>query len=239
MKGIRALLRANAGRQIVHAESAPDTVWLYDVIVDDDFWGGISAKALIAQIQGIQADTLHVRVNSPGGDVFAARCIEQALREHPARVHVHIDGLAASAATFVSMVGDTVTISPGGLMMIHKAWTMVCGNADDLVDMAAVMEKIDGTIAATYAARSGRKVDELLDMMAAETWLTADEARELGFVDEIAGQTESRAAACWDLSAYEHAPVLPEPTDPPAAVDTVRRRYENMSHYFDITTWRN
>ena len=244
MKGISALLRANAGRSI-KAESAPDTVYLYDVIVDDDYWGGVSANTLIAQIQAVRGETLHLRINSPGGDVFAARCVEQALRECKPRVVVHIDGLAASAASFLAMAGDETVISPGGMLMIHRAWTLVCGNADDLMDMAAIMEKVDGTIAQTYAAKTGKDVGELMGLMAAETWLTAQEALEMGFVDSIAGSDPDRKtgtaenAAHWDLSAYEHAPLMAALARPRPRVDNIRQRYERTAHYFDITTWRN
>ena len=237
MKGISALLRANAGRGL-KAESAPDTVYLYDVIVDDDYWGGLSAQALIAQIPAIHGETLHLRINSPGGDVFAARCVEQALRECKPRVVVHIDGLAASAASFLAMAGDETIISPGGMMMIHRAWTAAYGNADDLMEMAAIMEKVDGTIAGTYASKTGKDPDELMAMMAAETWMTAQEALDMGFVDTIAGEEADPVenTAHWDLSAYEHAPSMAALARPKA---DNRQRYERKAHYFDITTWRN
>ena len=241
MKGIRALLRANAGRGL-KAESTPDTVYLYDMIVDDDYWGGISAASLIAQIQAVKGDTLHLRINSPGGDVFAARCVEQALRECKAQVVVHIDGLAASAATFLVMAGDKTIIAPGGMMMIHKAWTMACGNSDDLMGMAAVMDKIDKTIAETYAAKTGMELDELMDMMTAETWMTAQEAFTHGFVDAVAGtepdEANKAADSLWDLSAYEHAPAMVALAQPEPRDDN-RQRYTRMAHYFDITSWRN
>ena len=242
MKGISALLRANAGRSI-KAESAPDTVYLYDVIVDDDYWGGISAQTLLSQIQAVQGDTLHLRINSPGGDVFAARVVEQALRECKPRVVVHIDGLVASAATFLAMAGDETIVAPGGMMMIHRAWTLACGNADDLMDMAAIMEKVDTTIAETYAAKTGKDVGELMALMTAETWMTAQEALDMGFVDAIAGKEPDEAnkpapAALWDLSAYEHAPVLAACARIEPQNDT-RQRYERKAHFFDITTWRN
>ena len=241
MKGISALLRANAGRGL-KAESTPDTVYLYDVIVDDDYWGGLSAKTLIAQIQAIHGDTLHLRINSPGGDVFAARCVEQALRECKPQVVVHIDGLAASAASFLSMAGDKTIISPGGMLMIHRAWTLVCGNADDLMGMAAIMEKVDDTIAGTYASKTGKEPDELMAMMAAETWMTAQEALDMGFVDAIAGtepdEANKASDSLWDLSAYEHAPALVALAQPEPRDDN-RQRYTRMAHYFDITSWRN
>ena len=240
MDKIKALLRANAGRGF-RAEGAPDTVYLYDIVVEDDYWGGISAASLIAQIQAVKGDTLHLRINSPGGDVFAARCVEQVLRESKAQVVVHIDGLAASAATFLAMAGDEVIISPGGMMMIHRAWTLACGNADDLMDMAAIMERVDGTIAETYAAKTGKDADELMALMAAETWMTAREALDMGFVDAIAGNepdevNKATPAALWDLSAYEHAPAMAALARPQ---NDNRQRYERKAHYFDITTWRN
>ena len=150
MKHLLKLLADNRGRGFVRAEKGADeaTVYLYDAIVSDDYWGGVSAIGLIKELIAIDAPVIHLRINSPGGDVFAARAIEQAIHEHPATVIAHIDGYAASAASYIALAADEVHIAPGGFFMIHKAWTLAFGNADDLMDTAALLEKVDESLGA-------------------------------------------------------------------------------------------
>ena len=185
-------------------------IFLYDAIVSSqeeaDWYGGVAPEAFVKAVRGIEAGTIHLRINSPGGSVFAARSMEQALREHKARIVVHIDGIAASAATFIAMAGDEIVMNKGAMFMIHKAWTWTAGNADDLAKEAGLLAKIDGTLAQTYADRTGKDVETINGWMADETWFTADEAVEYGFADKLA-ETEARAE--WNLSAYAHAPAMP------------------------------
>lgn len=215
---------ANAALARVNAGKDEATVYLYDMIVGSDlqaeFWGGVSPQAFAQQLAAITAGTIHLRINSPGGDVFAARAIEQTVREHPANIIVHIDGLAASAASFIAMAGDEVRIADGAMFMIHKAWTLGFGNADDFVDLAALLEKIDGTLADTYAKKTGKDRAELLAMMADETWLTGAEAVEAGFADRLAGddaqgQSDAKEAAnLWNLAAFGKAAAQPPAAKP-------------------------
>lgn len=203
-------------------------IMLYDAIVDSaleaEYWGGVAPEPFVAQLRAIKAGTIHLRINSPGGSVFGARAIETALREHSARVVVHIDGLAASAATFIAMAGDEVVMSPGALFMIHNAWTFAYGNASELKATAALLDKIDGTLVATYAARTKQTPEQIAEWMAAETWFTADEAVAHGFADampEPEPEPKSNAkASAWSLKAYRNAPApkeVPAPAEPPPA----------------------
>ena len=225
--GLFALLAANKGRGKFHAQATGDneaTIWLYDAIVSDDYWGGVSALTLgKALAEHRDKATIHLRINSPGGDVFAGRAMEVLLAEHPAKIVTHIDGYAASAASYVALAGAERIISPGGMFMIHKAWTLAWGNADDIRKTAALLDQIDETLVATYAAKTGQSPDQLRDWIAAETWLTATEAVQYGFATAIAGQdekapepteTENRAPA-WDLAAYARAPKPPAPAPQP------------------------
>lgn len=203
------------------ADGSTAEVFLYDAIVSDEleaeFFGGVAPGPFVAALRGIKADTIHLRINSPGGSVFAARAIEQALREHGAKIVAHIDGLAASAATFIAMAADEVIMGKGSLFMIHKAWTMAYGNADDLMSSAALLEKIDGTLVQTYADRTKQTPDLVAEWMAAETWFTADEAVAAGFADSVAS-TDAKAKA-WNLSAYAKAPHIEDQTPTHAAID--------------------
>lgn len=212
--------KASARKFAVQAKADEAEVFLYDHIVSSEdeaeWWGGVAPESFVKAIKDLDVGTIHLRINSPGGSVFAARAMEQALREHKAKVIVHIDGLAASAATFIAMAGEEVIMGKGAMFMIHKAWTGMCGNAEDLRKEADLLDKIDGTLAETYADKTGKDVQQISDWMAEETWFTAAEALEHGFATSIA-ETEAKASA-WNLSAYAKAPPpIPEPEPEPAA----------------------
>lgn len=221
------LLARNRGRgcRLPVKAAADDAVevFIYEAIVSDadeaEWFGGIAPESFVRDLRAITAGTIRLRINSPGGSVFGARAIEQALREHPARVVAHIDGLAASAATFVAMAADEVVMQPGALWMVHKAWTLAMGNADDLRATTSLLDKIDGTLVDTYARRTGKQPEQIADWMAAETWFTADEAVQAGFADRVS-DAAVKAAARWDLSAYRNAPAASQPApQQPVAVD--------------------
>lgn len=220
---LRNLLVANRGKGRFDLRAAADgseaTIYLYDVIVSDDYWGGVSDKTFIDALNQIEAPTIHLRVNSPGGDVFAARAMEQAIREHSSQIIAHIDGYAASAASYVAIAADKKIIAPGAFYMIHKAWTIGWGNSEDLLKTAALLEKIDGTLADTYAVATGQDREEIMQWMADETWFTGQEAVDAGFADELAtdgsGKSQENAgASAWDLTAYQHAPEARPAPDP-------------------------
>lgn len=201
--------KASARRFEIRAAADSDEaeIFLYDAIVSDEleaeWWGGVAPESFVKELRNITAKTIHLRINSPGGSVFAARAMEQALRDHSAKIVVHIDGLAASAATFIAMAGDEIIMSKGALFMIHNAWTGLWGNAEDLRKEADLLDKIDGTLADTYSERTGKDKEAIAAWMTAETWFTADEAVEHGFADRVA---ETEAKASWNLSAYANAP---------------------------------
>jgi ATP-dependent Clp protease protease subunit len=165
----------------------------------------VAPQAFIRALLAIDAKTIHLRINSPGGDVFAARVIEQAIRETKARVIAHIDGYAASAASYVALAADEVVIAAGGFLMIHKAWSIGWGNSDDLRQLADLLAKVDLSLADTYVKETGQARDQVLEWMAAETWFNADEALRYGFADRLAVDAVKDTAA-FDLSAYARAP---------------------------------
>lgn len=195
------------------------TIYLYDMIVGTDeeaeWWGGVSPQAFVKALNELSAPTIHLRVNSPGGSVFAARAIEQAIRMHKSKVVAHVDGLAASAASFLIMAADEIRMAPGSFLMIHKAWTGMWGNADDLRKEAELLDQIDGSLAKTYATRSGQSTEDITAWMAAETWIEADRAVELGFANSVA-DTKATNAVKWDTSAFKNAPKPAESGTKPA-----------------------
>jgi len=177
------------------------TVYIHDEIG----YYGVKASEFVKALNEITAKTINLHINSPGGNVFDGVTIYNALRDHKATVKVKIDGLAASIASVIAMAGDTVDIAKNAMMMIHRAWTIAAGNANEMRKTADVLEKIDkGTVIGTYAEKTGLAESELIDLVDAETWLTADEAKQLGFVDSIGGDTDTKA--CFDLSRYNNVP---------------------------------
>lgn len=159
-------------------------VWLYDVIGG---WDGVTAQDFVLALADVQADSITLHVNSPGGDVFDGIAIYNALRNHPADVTVRIEGLAASAASFIAMAGDTIVIERNAQMMIHDASGLAWGNAAVMREMADLLDKCSDNIADIYAQRTGRDMTEWRADMLAETWYSAEEALAAGLCDEIAG----------------------------------------------------
>lgn len=198
----------------VEAKEDVLVLYIYDVIVSSDadaaWWGGVSAESVVKQIRASKASKIELRVNSPGGDVFGGRAIEAALRDTKAEVTAYIDGIAASAASFLVMGANEVVMHEGAMMMIHKAWSMAVGNADDMVKMAEVLGKVDETLITTYASKTGLERDEVEALLAAETYLTAQEAVEKKFADRVV--EGAKAELTWNISALKETPVKEEPT---------------------------
>lgn len=156
---------------------------------DDD----VTASQIYQELSEIDADTIHVRLNSGGGSVFEGIAIYNLLREHEAKVIVHIDALAASIASIIALAGDEIIISEGAQYMVHKPWTIEIGNSDDFRKMADTLEKIEASMLAIYQRRTSLKKAELKSMLTEETWLTGEEAVEKGFADRLAEEEEAPA----------------------------------------------
>lgn len=162
-------------------------VLIYDVI-GFDFWtgGGVTAKGFADRLDELgELDEITVRINSPGGDVFDGTAIYNALVRNKARVVVEIDGLAASAASYIAMAGDEIRIAENGTMMIHQAQGGCMGDCEDMLKTAEILSKLDGTIADIYARRTNRKSETWARMMAEETWFNAEEAVKHRLADSI------------------------------------------------------
>lgn len=203
MYKLRNLLALNKGRGFFKAESSTEeaTVYLYDTISSDAYWGGVSALDFAKTLASISAPVIHLRINSPGGDVFAARAMVQAMKDHSSKVIAHVDGLAASAATFLVVAADESVISNGAGFMIHNAWTIAAGNAKDLTETATLLSRVDKTIVTEYANKTGLSQEEIANLMDAETYYFGGEAVDAGFVDSIA-EAMPKNQINWDLSAY-------------------------------------
>lgn len=167
------------------------------------FFGGISAKQFAEDLKALgDVDLINVRINSPGGQVFDAHAIFNTLLRHKARVEVDIDGMALSAAAVVAMAGDEVRMAENAMFMIHDPWILTMGSAPELREVADTLDKIRSTIVASFAGRRGLDAEHVSELMAAETWMTAQEALDEGFIDSM---TESqRVAAHFDPARFPY-----------------------------------
>lgn len=149
-----------------------------------DFENHISADDFIA-VLGEHSGDIEIELDSPGGSVTDGLAIYNAISNYDGKVTVHIDTLAASIATVVACAADYVKMNSNGKFMIHRAWTVAMGNCKEFRSMADLMEMMDGDIADVYEHRTDIPKDELLAMMDKETWLSAQDAAEKGFIDEV------------------------------------------------------
>lgn len=165
------------------------TIRLYDPIDSWGEWWGLSAKEFASVIDGLPPGTTEIRlhINSPGGEVFEAVAISNLLRAHPARVVVVVDGIAASAASFIAVTADETIMAPHSELMIHDAWGVCVGNAAEMIAMAATLEGLSANIASMYAAKAGGDIATWRAAMTAETWYSAEEAVAAGLADRVEG----------------------------------------------------
>lgn len=198
-------------RVVANAET---DVTRIDLMEEIGYWG-VTATEFVDELLAIDAETIELHVNSPGGDVFDGLAIMNALADHPATVNVVVDGIAASAASFIAMAGDSMKMNRGSQLMIHDAIGFCYGNAGDMEDTAALLSRISDTIAGIYADRAGGKADDWRDLMRAETWYSATEAVDAGLADEaVAGPKNPVDPDEPDPAAEDPAAVDDPPTDP-------------------------
>jgi ATP-dependent protease ClpP protease subunit len=186
-------------------------LYVYDAI-GKSFWDDdtVTAKKFIDDLNALGEDvaTIHVHVNSPGGDVFDAVAIANALKQHKASIEMSIEGLAASAATLITCAGDTIRIGDNALIMVHNPWTFAFGEAEDLRKSAELLDKVRDSIVATYRWVSELSVEEIGALMDAETWMDAEEAVKNGFATEVV--TGLKAAASIDPRCVAKLTKVPE-----------------------------
>jgi ATP-dependent protease ClpP protease subunit len=210
----RSAIRANARRDWYRIRneadsSAPAQVLIYGEI-GDSWWGdSVPASQFVRDLAEIDAEAVDFHIHSPGGDVFDGLAIATAIRTHPAKTTAYVDGLAASAASFIATAADEVVMAVGAELMIHDAWGMAMGNAADMAKMADDLDKISANLAGLYALKAGGSADDWRDVMKAETWYSADEAVQAGLADRVdakAVPADGEAAKnSFDLSIFAHA----------------------------------
>jgi ATP-dependent Clp protease, protease subunit len=203
-------------------EGKKGELYIYGPISSQTWWGDeISPKNFKNDLDLLgDISELTVYINSDGGDVFAGQAIHSMLKRHQAKVTCYIDGLAASIASIIAMAGDVVHMPTNAMIMIHNPWTYAAGNAEEFRKMAETLDKIRESSVAVYQEKTGLSEKKIIEMMDAETWMSAKDAKKLGFADEI--DEEKLIAASidgkfimingqkMDLSRYRNSPPIKE-----------------------------
>jgi len=179
-------------------------IYIYEQI-GEDFWsgGGVTAKAFQKELSEIKASQIDLHINSPGGVVFDGITIYNLLKHHPANITTYIDGLAASIASVIALSGNKVVMANNALFMVHSASGVTMGTASDMRDFAERLDKVNTAISETYISKTGKTEKEISDIMNDETWMTADEAMNHGFIDEISGDADMTACAKFVPTMYK------------------------------------
>ena len=167
-------------------EGSGTEIYIEGAISSEEWWGDEATPSqLREELKSITSKNITVILNSGGGDVWAGLAMYNALRELDAEVTVRVDGLAASIASVIAMAGDKIIMSPGSMMMIHKASAWAGGDSEDLKKIIEMLETVEESIVPIYADRSGLSREEVQEMMDAETWMSAEEAVDKGFADQV------------------------------------------------------
>lgn len=179
-------------------------IYIYDEI---GFWG-VTARQFVSDLQAL-GDISHINlhINSPGGDVFEGIAIFNALKFHGAAITVHIDGIAASMASVIAMVGNPVIMPENTMMMIHKPWGFAGGDANDMRDYADLLDKMESVLIPAYAEKTGKSAEEIAAMLEDETWMNGSECVAQGFADQTTPSLQ--AMACIQSKRIEEFEKMP------------------------------
>lgn len=179
--------RDNSWYRITNSADGGVDVYIYDEI---GYWG-VTAKDFVAELANAGDGPLTVHINTPGGDVFDGLAIYNAIAARDNTTTV-VDGIAASAGSFIMQAGKKRRMTRNGQVMIHNASGLVIGEAKDMREMADLLDKTTANIADIYAQRSGTDLDTWLEAMDAETWYSGQEAVDAGLADEVVGAENSK-----------------------------------------------
>lgn len=208
--------------KIENVSSKETNIYLYDEIS----WWGISAEGFIKDLNEITSPIINLHINSPGGAVFDGTAIYNALRQHKSKIISYIDGLAASIASVIPLATSEIIMGENAFFMIHEPFSIVIGTSEDMRAEADLLDKVSKTISKIYQNKTGKEEHEIKEFMAAETWFTAEEALEAGFIDKIYKDKEEEAkakATMFDLSIFAHIPDVLN-----TSKKTTKRELENI-----------
>jgi len=163
---------------------------------------GVTAKSFLEDLKDLKGKDITVHINSAGGDVFQGQAIYSALKSYTGKVTVKIEGLAASMATIIALAGDRIEMTANSLFMIHSPMSNVFGNKSQMRRQINALEKVESTMLSVYSKRTKMSDDKINLMMETETWLSADEALQMGFIDEVIGAV--KVVAKYDCSGFQN-----------------------------------
>jgi len=184
----------------IKAEASSKSADVY--IFDEIGTFGLTAQSFIEEIKSYKDTPMSLHINCVGGDVFEGMAIYNVLKKRTARTTVYIEGLAASMGSVIALAGDEVVMAENSLFMIHNAWGGAMGEATEIRKTAALLDKISGEIADIYTKKTNLPYNRVKEMMDEETWLSADEAFNLGFIDSISDAI--KVAAKYDVSKFKN-----------------------------------
>ena len=195
-------------------------------IFDGIGWFGVEARTFVKDLEKIDAKTIHVHINSPGGDVFDGVAIANALRSHSAKIVVHIDALAASIASIIALAGDEIRMADNAMFMIHNPFMMAAGDAAEFRKAAELLDTVRDTLVATYEKSCDLSREQIIAAMDAETWYSAKDALEAGFIHEIDSFDEDAPEnrKRHDLSNFKNPPENDPAPDTGPDIEMMRRR---------------
>lgn len=163
---------------------------------------GVTAKSFLEDLKDLKGKDITVHINSTGGDVFQGQAIYTALKNYTGKVTVKIEGLAASMATVIALAADKIEMTANSLFMIHSPMSNVFGNKSQMRKQINALEKVESTMLNVYSKKTNLSEEKIALMLDTETWLSADEALEFGFVDEVIGRVS--VVAKYDMSGFKN-----------------------------------
>ena len=184
----------------IKAEASSKSADVY--IFDEIGTFGLTAQSFIEEIKSYKDTPMSLHINCVGGDVFEGMAIYNVLKKRTAKTTVYIEGIAASMGSVIALAGDEVVMAENSLFMIHNAWGGAMGEATEIRKTAALLDKISGEIADIYTKKTNLPYNRVKEMMDEETWLSADEAYSLGFIDSISDAI--KVAAKYDVSKFKN-----------------------------------
>ncbi len=160
---------------------------MIDISIHDEIGGwGVSAKDFIQELRGHKdIAVINLSIHSPGGNVLDGFAIHNVLKGIDAKIYAHVEGIAASAASFILMAGDVITMPEDAFVMVHNAWGFAMGDSEEMRKTADIMDKLQESIINIYENRTGLERETVVEMMSVETWMNADDALSFGFIDMI------------------------------------------------------
>ncbi|UZZ64509.1 head maturation protease [Curvibacter phage PCA1] len=190
-----------AARKWFEMKAAADAKPAVITVFDDIGGWGVTARDFITQFNALEGTEIDLLINSTGGSVFDALAMFNAMKMSGKTINVKVMGIAASAASYLAMVGATISMPSNTFMMVHNPMTGVYGNAEELSEMADVLRKIGASLQSTYVARTGKTEEEVAALLSKDSYLTADECLAFGLCDSV-----TEAVAVSASFEIEHLP---------------------------------